>query len=98
MELDLRNDLVGVELSKRIQETAGGVALPTGDPDQPNTGRVIAVGRGTWRDGQFVRLDIEVGQKVLLDFVPAHRILKDGDRRVAIVNEALVLAVIEDSS
>ncbi len=56
-------------LIKRVeaeQKTAGGIILPDTVQEKPQEGEVVAVGQGVRGDnGEFVALDVKVGDRVL---------------------------------
>lgn len=49
--------------------TAGGIIMEPGKEVQRTRGTVVSVGPGTWREGQFRKVEIEVG---------THVVFKDG--------------------
>ncbi|HEX4337273.1 MAG TPA: co-chaperone GroES [Polyangiaceae bacterium] len=83
---------------KRVEEqtkTSGGIIIPDTAKEKPVEAKVVAVGSGKMlEDGTLRKLDVKVGDKVLLGKYAGSEIKLDGEEHV-IVREDEILAVIE---
>eukprot|EP00640_Fibrocapsa_japonica_P006263 CAMPEP_0113935990 /NCGR_PEP_ID=MMETSP1339-20121228/2996_1 /TAXON_ID=94617 /ORGANISM="Fibrocapsa japonica" /LENGTH=122 /DNA_ID=CAMNT_0000938303 /DNA_START=106 /DNA_END=474 /DNA_ORIENTATION=+ /assembly_acc=CAM_ASM_000762 len=81
-------------LVKRVTaktQTAGGIYLPETKKDRPNEGEVVAVGPGA-RDqsGNLIPMDVEVGDKVLLNEYGGVNVKLDEDEFVLMRNDDIL--------
>lgn len=59
-------DRVLIKRLEAEQKTAGGIILPDTAQEKPQEGEIVAVGQGVRGDnGEFVALDVKVGDRVL---------------------------------
>jgi chaperonin GroES len=65
MDLKPLGDRLIVEVLEEEEVTASGIVLPDTAKEKPQRGRVLAVGKGRYEDGQLVPLDVEVGDEVI---------------------------------
>lgn len=84
---------------KRIEETEtvqGGIIIPDTAKEKPQEGEVVAVGKGKrLDDGKLVKLDVEVGDRILFGKYSGSDIKLDGEEYL-IMREDEVLGVIEN--
>lgn len=99
MALQLRplGDRLVVEPIEREETFASGqLVLPETAKEKPQQGEVIAVGAGRRDDsGKRIEMDVEVGQTVLFAKYAGTEIKLDG-KKVLILKESDVLAIIEE--
>jgi chaperonin GroES len=90
-------DRVIVEPLEREETTAGGILLPETAKEKPQEGKILAVGPGRWdEDGKKrVPLEVAVDDKVVYAKYSGTEI-KLGDKKLLILGEKDILAVIED--
>lgn len=67
MKFQPLGDHILVELAIKEEKTASGIFLPdTAKKDKPQTGKVIAVGKGkVAENGQLVPMEVKVGDEVM---------------------------------
>ncbi len=84
-------------LIKRVeaeQKTAGGIILPDTAQEKPQEGEVVAVGQGVRGDnGEFVALDVKVGDRVLFAKWGGTEVKVDG-QDLMIMKESDILGVL----
>ncbi|MFV0431885.1 MAG: co-chaperone GroES [Alphaproteobacteria bacterium] len=84
-------------LVKRIeaeQKTAGGIILPDSAQEKPQEGEIIAAGQGVRGDnGEFVALDVKVGDRVLFAKWGGTEVKIDGQDLI-IMKESDILGVL----
>ncbi len=90
-------DRVIVEPLEREETTASGLLLPETAKEKPQEGKVLAVGPGRWdEDGKKrVPLEVAVDDRVVYAKYSGTEI-KLGDKKLLILGEKDILAVIED--
>ncbi len=85
-------------LVKRVEEQEqriGGIIIPDTAREKPLQAKVIAVGSGRVTDeGKTIRLDVNVGDDVLIGKYAGTEIKVDGDE-LLIMDEGDILAIIE---
>lgn len=89
---------VVVEVIEVPDKTPSGLALPESmTKASQNTGKVVAVGDGIWRnpfDGEMVPLKVKVGDTVLFSLAGGLP-LKLQDKSYLIFDESSILAILE---
>ena len=90
-------DRVIVEALDREETTAGGILLPETAKEKPQEGVVLAAGPGRWdEEGKMrVPMDVAVNDKVVFAKYSGTEI-KLGERKLLIIGEKDILAVIEN--
>jgi chaperonin GroES len=88
-------DRVVVEREEAKETTAGGIVLPDTAKDKPQKGKVIAVGDGRiTKDGKRRELQVKVGELVLFTSYAGDEFKIDGGKKVLLMREDDILAVI----
>lgn len=96
MKVQPLGDRVVVEREEAAGTTAGGIVLPDTAKDRPQQGKVLAVGDGrTAKDGKKRPLQVQVGDQVLFTSYAGDEFKLDGDKKVLLMREDDILAVIE---
>lgn len=84
-------------LVKRIeaeQKTAGGIILPDSVQEKPQEGEIVAAGQGVRGDnGEFVALDVKIGDRVLFAKWGGTEVKVDGEDLI-IMKESDILGVL----
>ena len=84
-------------LVKRVEEattTKGGIIIPDTAKEKPQEGEVIAVGKGVRdEDGEFVALDVAVGDRILFGKWSGTEVKIDGEDLI-IMKESDILGVL----
>jgi len=96
MKLKPLGDRVVVEREEAKEKTAGGIVLPDTAKDKPQKGKVLAVGDGrVTKDGKRRELQVKVGEHVLFTSYAGEEFKIDGDKKVLLMREEDILAVID---
>jgi len=73
------NDYVLVSHSKEEEKTSGGIIIPDTVKEKPQEGKVIAAGPGRRdRDGNRIKLDVKVGDRIMFGKYAGTEIKIDG--------------------
>ena len=89
-------DRVVVEREESKGTTAGGIVLPDTAKDKPQKGKVLAVGDGRiTKDGKRKPLQVKIGDSVLFTSYAGEEFKLDADKKVLLMREDDILAVIE---
>jgi chaperonin GroES len=98
-ELKLRPlaDRVVVEPLEQEERTASGIILPETAKEKPQEGKVLAVGPGRYEDGSSKRvpMDVKVGDRVLYAKYSGTEVKVGGDKKLLVMKESDILAIIE---
>jgi chaperonin GroES len=90
-------DRLVVEPIEGEETTAGGILLPETAKEKPQEGKVLAAGPGRIDDsGSRVKMEVKVGDRVLYAKYAGTEVKLEGDRKVLILKESDVLALVED--
>ena len=85
-------DRVVVEVIEQEEKTAGGIVLPDTAKEKPQEGRVIAVGKGRYENGQLVPMEVKEGDRVIFSKYAGTEV-KVGDKEYLIMRESDILAI-----
>ncbi len=78
-----------------VQETTqGGIVLPGSAKEKPQVAEVLAVGPGGVVDGKEIKMELKVGDKVLMNKYSGTEVKIDGAEYI-ILRQADVLAIVE---
>ncbi|WP_376792276.1 co-chaperone GroES [Thermoflexus sp.] len=90
-------DRVVVEPIEREEMTPSGIILPETAKERPQEGRVIAVGPGRVdENGKRVPMEVKVGDRVLFAKYAGTEFKVDTTRKLLILKESDILAIIEE--
>ena len=96
MNVQPLGDRVVVEREEAKGTTAGGIVLPDTAKDKPQRGKVLAVGEGRiTKDGKKRELQVKVGETVLFTSYAGDEFKIDGDKKVLLMREDDILAVVD---
>jgi chaperonin GroES len=96
MKIQPLGDRVVVEREEAKGTTAGGIVLPDTAKDKPQKGKVVAVGDGrVAKDGKRRPLQIKAGDTVIFTSYAGDEFKLDGDKKVLLMREDDILAVVE---
>jgi chaperonin GroES len=94
MNLKPLGDRVVVEREEAKETTSGGIVLPDTAKDKPQKGKVVAVGDGRiTKDGKRRELQVKVGDVVLFTSYAGEE-FKTGEKKVLLMREDDILAVL----
>ena len=90
-------DRLVVEPIEGEETTSGGILLPETAKEKPQEGKVVAAGPGRVDEqGNRIQMEVKVGDRVLYAKYAGTEIKLEGDRKVLILKESDVLALVED--
>ena len=96
MKIQPLGDRVVVEREEAKSTTAGGIVLPDTAKDKPQKGKVVAVGDGRiTKDGKRRELQVKIGDSVIFTSYAGDEFKLDGDKKVLLMREDDILAVVE---
>ncbi len=89
-------------LLRRVEQegkTAGGIIIPDTAKEKPMEAEVVAVGPGAYNDegDERVKLDVLVGDRVLISKWAGTEILVDGEE-LLVVKESDIMGIIEGTA
>lgn len=87
-------DKVVVEGVKAEEKSSGGIILTAASREKPATCIVVAVGPGGLIDGKDVKMQVKVGDKVLLAKYSGTEVKID-DKEYTIIRQSDILAIVE---
>ena len=90
-------DRLVVEAIEQEETTASGIILPETAKEKPQEGKVLAAGPGKLDDnGKRVTMEVKVGDRVLYAKYAGTEIKLEGNKKVLILKESDVLALVAD--
>mgnify|MGYP002543201110 CR=1 FL=1 len=84
-------DRVVIKKFEAEEKTASGIVLPTAAKEQPQMAEVIEVGIV---DGNEVKMEVKVGDKVIFSKYAGNEIKADGENYI-ILRQSDILAIVE---
>ena len=87
-------DRVVIKMTEAEEVSKGGIILAGSAKEKPSVAEVIAVGEGGMVDGHEVKMELKVGDKVLIGQYAGSKVKLDGEE-YTIVHQSEVLAVVE---
>jgi chaperonin GroES len=89
-------DRLIVEPVEQEEKTASGIILPETAKEKPQEGTVLAVGPGRRDDdGKQIPMDVKEGDRVLYAKYAGTEVKLPGDRKVLVLKESDILAIVE---
>lgn len=86
-------DKIIVEPTPNEEKTKSGLILSAGNNENPNTGKVVAVGSGITADGKELKMEVSVGNVVVYEKFKGTEIKYDGkDMLVLSIKDILCVA------
>lgn len=81
---------------RRVEEktTKAGIIIPNTASEKPMIGEVVGVGPGARKDGNLVKLDVKVGDKVLFGKYSGTEV-KVNDEDLLIMREEDIMGILE---
>ena len=87
-------DRVVVKMVEAEETTKSGIILTASAQEKPQVAEVVAVGPGGVVDGKEIKMELKVGDKVLMSRYAGTQVKLDGEE-VTIVRQNDILAVVE---
>lgn len=94
MKLKPLGDHVVVEPAESEAKTKSGIVLPDTAKEEPQEGKVIAIGSGKLVDGKQVPLEVKVGDKIIYRKYGPDKVKVEG-KEYYILSESDILAVVK---
>lgn len=94
MKLRPLGDRVVIKRLEAEETTKGGIILTSAAKEKPQMAEVVAVGPGGVIDGNEVKMELKVGDKVLFSKYAGNEVKFEGEEFI-ILSEKEILAVIE---
>ena len=88
-------DRVVIKNVEQEETTKSGIVLPGAAKEKPQMAVVLAVGPGGMVDGKEIKMEVEVGQKVIYSKY-AGTDVKLGDDEYIVVKQNDIVAIVED--
>lgn len=87
-------DKVVIKKLKAEETTKSGIILASAAQEKPQVAEIIAVGPGGVIDGNEIKMEVNVGQKVIIRDYAGTTVKLDGEE-VIIVRQEDILAIVE---
>lgn len=87
-------DRVVIKKLEAEEKTASGIVLPGAAKEQPQLAEVIEVGPGGVVDGNEVKMELKIGEKVIYSKYAGNEVKVEGEDYI-ILRQSDILAVIE---
>jgi len=89
-------DRLIVEPVEKEEVTASGIILPETAKEKPQEGKVLAIGPGRRdEDGDRIPMDVKEGDRVLFAKYAGTEVKLEADRKVLVLRESDILAIVE---
>ena len=88
-------DKVVVKKLQAEETTKSGIILSSGAQQKPQIAEIIAVGPGGVVDGNEIKMEVQVGQKVIIREYAGTNVKHDGEEDM-IVRQDDIAAIVED--
>ncbi len=88
-------DKVVVKKLQAEEKTASGIILSSGAQEKPQVAEIIAVGPGGIVDGNEIKMDVKVGQKVIIRDYAGTNVKLEGEEYI-VVRQDDIVAIVED--
>ncbi|MBO4681315.1 MAG: co-chaperone GroES [Clostridiales bacterium] len=88
-------DKVVVKKLQAEETTKSGIILSSGAQQKPQIAEIIAVGPGGIVDGNEIKMEVQVGQKVIIRDYAGTNVKLDGEEYI-IVRQDDIAAIVED--
>lgn len=94
MKLKPLGDKVVLQFLEAEESSQGGILLASSAQEKPQVAQIVAVGPGGTVDGKEVKMEVSVGDKVILNKYAGTEV-KLGQDKYTIVRQSDILAVVE---
>jgi chaperonin GroES len=89
-------DRLIVEPIEKEKMTASGIVLPETAKEKPQEGKVLAIGPGQRdEDGKRIPMDVKEGDRVLFAKYAGTEVKLEANRKVLVLRESDILAIVE---
>ena len=87
-------DRVVIKMCEAEETTKSGIILAGSAKEKPQVAEIVAVGPGGVVDGKDVKMEVQVGQKVLISKYAGTEVKVDGEE-CTIVRQSDILSIVE---
>ncbi len=87
-------DRVVIKMVEAEETTKSGIILAGAAKEKPQVAQIIAVGPGGVVDGKEIKMEVKVGDKVLISQYAGTTVKLDGEENI-IVRQGDILAIVE---
>ena len=87
-------DRIVIKMTESEETTKGGLILAAASKEKPQIAEVVAVGPGGVVDGKEIKMEVKVGDKVLINKYAGTEVKVDGEESI-IVRQSDILAIVE---
>ncbi|OPZ90349.1 MAG: 10 kDa chaperonin [Firmicutes bacterium ADurb.Bin419] len=94
MKLRPLADRVVVKMVESEETTKSGIVLPGSAKEKPQVAEVVAVGPGTVVDGKEIKMEVKVGDRVIMSKYSGTEVKFDG-QEYTILKQGDILAIVE---
>ena len=94
MKLNPLSNRVVIKFLDAEEKTQGGIILTAAAQEKPQVAEVVAVGPGGIVDGKEVKMELKVGDKVLMSKYSGTQVKLDGEE-YTILSQSDILATVE---
>ena len=94
MKIKPLGDKVVIKMLESEETTKSGIVLPGSAKEKPQLAEVIAVGPGTVEDGKEIKMEVKIGDKVLMSRYSGTEVKLDG-QEYTILKQGDILAIVE---
>ncbi len=94
MKIKPLGDRVVIKMLESEETTKSGIVLPGSAKEKPQVAEVVAVGPGTVVDGKEIKMEVKVGDKVLMSKYSGTEVKYDG-QEYTILKQGDILAIVE---
>ena len=94
MNLKPLGDRVVLKFCEAEETTKGGIILAAASQEKPQTAEILAVGPGGIVDGKEIKMEVKVGDKVLISQYAGTTVKLDSIENI-IVRQGDILAIVE---
>ena len=94
MKIKPLGDKVVIKMLEVEETTKSGIVLPGSAKEKPQVAEVVAVGPGTFVDGKEVKMEVKVGDKVLMSKYSGTEVKYEG-QEYTILKQGDILAIVE---
>lgn len=94
MKIKPLGDRVVIKMLETEETTKSGIVLPGTAKEKPQVAEIVAVGPGGVVDGKEVKMEVAVGDKVLISKYAGTEVKLD-DQEYTILRQSDILAIVE---
>ncbi len=95
MKIKPLGDRVVIKMLESEETTKSGIVLPGSAKEKPQIAEVVAVGPGGTVDGKEIKMEVKVGDKVLISKYAGTDVKLD-DVEYTILKQSDILAIVEE--